>query len=174
MVKDTLQFYTKLSQLRSQIGAIEKNATNDYTHSSYFDINTLLEQLDPLLLEHKLHLSQPIIDGCVYTIIEDLESEHNVVSFLEIPSGQNPQQVGSTITYYRRYTLTSLLALRAEDNDGNQIKPSAKEQQESAKWLNPGTKDWKNAIDKKVPLAEVKKHYKISAKNEAKYLEQLS
>ena len=38
----------------------------------------------------------------------------------------DPQKMGSMITYYRRYTLQSLLGLQAEDDDGNsasQAKP---------------------------------------------------
>jgi hypothetical protein len=35
-----------------------------------------------------------------------------------LPNLQDPQ-LGSAITYYRRYTLQSLLGLQAEDDDGN-------------------------------------------------------
>ena len=38
-----------------------------------------------------------------------------------IPLGDitDPQKLGGAITYYRRYTLQSLLGLQAEDDDGN-------------------------------------------------------
>jgi hypothetical protein len=36
-----------------------------------------------------------------------------------LPNLQDPQKLGSAITYYRRYTLQSLLGLQAEDDDGN-------------------------------------------------------
>jgi hypothetical protein len=38
-----------------------------------------------------------------------------------LPNLQDPQKLGSAITY-RRYTLQSLLGLQAEDDDGNKAK----------------------------------------------------
>jgi hypothetical protein len=42
-----------------------------------------------------------------------------VTSFMALPDLTDPQKLGSCITYYRRYSLVSLLALEAEDDDGN-------------------------------------------------------
>lgn len=42
------------------------------------------------------------------------------------------------------------------------------------KWLNPNTKDWDNAVAKKIDINTVKKHYKISKLNEEKYLQEIS
>jgi hypothetical protein len=39
---------------------------------------------------------------------------------MELPQGITPQQMGSAITYYRRYTLQSALSLQAVDDDGQQ------------------------------------------------------
>ena len=36
---------------------------------------------------------------------------------MELPGGLNPQQVGSCLTYYRRYTLVSLCSLQSLDDD---------------------------------------------------------
>ena len=38
---------------------------------------------------------------------------------INLPEISDPQKLGSAITYFRRYTLQSLLALQAEDDDGN-------------------------------------------------------
>ena len=43
-------------------------------------------------------------------------------SSLELPDISDPQKLGSCITYFRRYTLVSLLGLMAEDDDGNLVK----------------------------------------------------
>jgi hypothetical protein len=37
---------------------------------------------------------------------------------MDLPQGVNPQNMGSAITYYRRYTLQSALSLQAVDDDG--------------------------------------------------------
>ena len=38
---------------------------------------------------------------------------------MELPAGLNPQQVGSAVTYFRRYCLSSLLCLQSLDDDAN-------------------------------------------------------
>ena len=40
-------------------------------------------------------------------------------SHILIPDNPDPQKIGSIITYYRRYSLQSLLLLQAQDDDGN-------------------------------------------------------
>ena len=41
------------------------------------------------------------------------------LSALKLPEMNDPQKLGSCITYYRRYTLASLLGLQAVDDDAN-------------------------------------------------------
>ena len=107
--------------LRNEIGAISKDANNPFYKSKYFDINKLINQLNPLLQKHKLCLIQPIIEGYVKSVIVDLDGG-SIESSLKLTEGLDAQKKGSEITYYRRYTLTSLLGLQAEDDDGNSAK----------------------------------------------------
>ena len=116
----------KLFKLINEIGKISKDKTNPFYKSSYFDINTLMEQLKPLLEKHKLLLMQPLtnIDGrpAIQTVIYNIESADKKVLFsneITLPDLQDPQKMGSCITYYRRYALQSALCLEAEDDDGN-------------------------------------------------------
>ena len=113
------EIYNKLSKVKSEIGKISKNKENPFFKSKYFDINSLLEHIEPLLQKNGLILLQPIHDGKVRSIIIDLDNEDSEVSELQLPDITDPQKLGSAITYYRRYTLQSLLGLQAEDDDGN-------------------------------------------------------
>ena len=61
---------------------------------------------------------QPIRDGKQYSVIIDLDGG-SFESSLTLPTDLDAQKIGSAITYYRRYTLQSLLGLQAEDDDGN-------------------------------------------------------
>ena len=79
----------------------------------------------------------------------------------------DPQKMGSMITYYRRYTLQSLLGLQAEDDDANAASKAS--QAPEKKWVNKGDKIWNAAIDKGVKIDELKKHYSISKDNQAAY-----
>lgn len=110
----------KLFALQQEIGAISKDAKNPFFKSSYFDINSLLKNLKPLLGKYKLVLHQPIIKGEVHSIIKCVDTnEITDPSSLELPKIIDPQKLGSCITYFRRYTLVSLLGLQADDDDGN-------------------------------------------------------
>ena len=45
---------------------------------------------------------------------------------MRLDTNLNSQQQGSQITYYRRYTLQSLLSLQAEDDDANSASATVK------------------------------------------------
>ena len=64
--------------------------------------------LDPILEKNRLLLTQPVFEGKVRTVIQDLDSDAELVSELDITIGSKPQDLGSEITYYRRYTLTTI------------------------------------------------------------------
>ena len=128
--------YSKLLKVQTEIGAISKDTKNPFYNSKYFDINSLLRQVMPLLQKQELVLIQPIQDGQVKSVIIDTEGG-SVESTMFLPEINDPQKLGSAITYYRRYTLQSLLALQAEDDDGNATVNEVSEVQKD--WLNENT-----------------------------------
>jgi len=108
-----------LSEAKKEIGAISKDSKNPFFKSKYFDINQLLEHVEPLLEKHGLMILQPISENKVTTMIFCIKDGDSVQSEIDLPNIQDPQKLGSAITYYRRYTLASLLALQATDDDAN-------------------------------------------------------
>jgi hypothetical protein len=64
-----------------------------------------------------LLLLQPIQNNKVCTQIIDIESGESIESSIELSQGLTSQQLGSQITYFRRYSIQSLLSLQAEDDD---------------------------------------------------------
>lgn len=109
----------KLFELQLELGGISKDAKNPFFKSKYFDINSLIQQLQPYLEKHRLLLLQPIEEDSVYTKIICLDGTGAVYSSIKLAMLNDPQKMGSQITYYRRYTLGSLLALQAVDDDAN-------------------------------------------------------
>lgn len=162
-----MNIYSKLAAVKKEIGAISKDSTNPFFKSKYFDINGLLKHVEPLLDKNGLLLLQPITDGLVCSQIIDVENGDKVDSSIQMASLSDPQKMGSMITYYRRYTLQSLLGLQAEDDDANAASKASKAPDK--KWVNKGDKIWNAAIDKGVKIDELKKHYSISKDNEAAY-----
>ena len=166
------ELYKKLAKVKSKIGKISKDKKNPFFKSMYFDINSLLEHTEPLLEENGLLLIQPLKDGKVQTVIFDLETEEFDYSEIKLPDISDPQKLGSAITYYRRYTLQSLLGLQAEDDDGNKASKAVKE--DAKEWCNIGDPAWVKAASKKMSLDDLKKYYRVSKANGEKYLEEIT
>lgn len=161
-----MNLYTKLNEVKKEIGAISKDATNPFFKSKYFDINSLLKHVEPLLQKNGLLLLQPIIKGEVFSEIVDIESGESVTSSIPLPQIDDPQKIGSCVSYYRRYTLQSLISLQSEDDDANSASQATKSQKQ---WVNKDDKIWSAAVDKGVTLTELKKHYSISRINAELY-----
>lgn len=115
---ETKNIYQKLFEAKQEIGKVAKNAKNPHFKNTYADLNALIDAVEPILLDKGLILLQPIRDGKVFTVITDVETGTFVESGISLPIGITPQQMGSAITYFRRYTLSSLLTLQAIDDDG--------------------------------------------------------
>jgi hypothetical protein len=115
---ETKNIYQKLHEAKLEIGKVAKNAKNPHFKNTYADLNALIEAVEPILLDKGLVLLQPIKEGKVFTIITSIIDSYSVESYIDLPINLNPQQLGSAVTYFRRYTLQSLLSLQAVDDDG--------------------------------------------------------
>ncbi len=179
-----MSIYKKLAEAKKEIGKISKDQKNPHFKNTYFDINKLIEEVEPILQKHGLLLLQPIQSGGVNTMIIDNEG-NNVESFMALPDLVDPQKMGSAITYYRRYTLQSLLALQAEDDDGNTASGHTKNEVEKP-WLNQFRADkktpspqWHNLLQaiadgKITSLNQVRDVYKVSKTTAAEIEKALS
>lgn len=125
-----LTFLQKLHNAKQSIKKVAKNAKNPHFKNNYADINALIEEVEPILLENRLLLLQPIEDGYVYSRIVDIDSGEICESCMKLPEITDPQKIGSAVTYYRRYTLQSLLSLQAVDDDANLSSEAVKSQKQ--------------------------------------------
>lgn len=162
-MKTELNFYEKLSAVKAEVGRISKDSSNPFFKSKYFDINSLLMHVEPIIQKNGLLLLQPIQDGLVKSIIYDTNG-FSIESGIELTGITDPQKLGSAITYFRRYTLQSLLALQAEDDDAN-LASKKTPVKDNLKWLNKNTPEFNKVVEylkKGGNIAEVEKKYKIS------------
>ena len=127
-----MSIYKKLFEAKKEIGVLTKDAKNPFFKSNYLSLNGLIDAVEIVLEKHDLILLQPITSGFVCTKIFDIETADVVMSEMQLPNIQDPQKLGSAITYYRRYTLQSLLGLQAEDDDGNSSTKQVKEERKPA------------------------------------------
>ena len=113
-----MKIYAKIHEAKKEIGIVKKNAKNPHFKNTYADLNALIEAVEPILLEKGLILLQPIKEGKVYTQIIDIDNGEMIESFIELTPNLTAQALGSQITYFRRYQISSILTLQALDDDG--------------------------------------------------------
>ena len=164
------KFLLKIAELKKETGKMSKDSTNPFFKSKYFDVNQLLEHLEPIAESKGLLILQPIINGEVYSQIIDIESGDKIESYIQLTQFTDPQKTGSAITYYRRYSLQSLLGLQAEDDDAHKASAKTVENKPDpktpTKWLIVDSEEWKR-LTKSVEagssftLAQIQKKYKI-------------
>jgi hypothetical protein len=153
--------YEDYAKLRSKIGALQKSGTNPHFKSTYVKLNTVLDEIDKHIKDSGFicFLQLPIaINGKNYLHTELIhKSGQKIMCDLElITTKQDPQMLGSSLTYMRRYSLITLLGLQDDDDDGNTASREPKSEAQKivdeakAKGLNP---DWK-AIKAKYGVKE--------------------
>jgi hypothetical protein len=103
-----------LSDFQNDCPIIHKDTKgHNYT---YADLPQIFSVINPLLKKHKLCFTQLLQDNGIRTILFHVESGEQLESFTTIPTvklgAMNEfQSYGSAVTYYRRYCLSSMLAL---------------------------------------------------------------
>lgn len=117
------EFAEALALATSEVQNPKKDSQNPHFRNRYASLEEVVYVVRTVLQKHGLVLLQhPGVykDGTVElhsTIIH--KSGHTMTWTMSVPvSKQDAQQVGSAITYARRYSLLSLFCLAAEDDDG--------------------------------------------------------
>ncbi|MEE9223073.1 MAG: ERF family protein [Nitrosomonadaceae bacterium] len=164
-------FYAALSNFQSQIPVITKNGFASFPHKSgngrteysYAKLEDITEAIKPFLVENGLSYryeqtsgeKQLITVACIVTHA-DGHSERTEMSAYGDQTGSknNIQQMASTVSYLRRYTLTGALGITVseEDNDGADSPEQQIEYFNQEKFENL-LQGWKEAVSsgKKTP-----------------------
>ncbi len=109
-----------LLKAQKAIGAAKKGATNPFFHSKYADLGSVMEACKDELNGNGVVILQPVVGTMVETVLLHESGEWMTSETPIICATQNdPQKLGSAITYARRYGLQSMLFIPAEDDDGN-------------------------------------------------------
>lgn len=115
-----MSIYKKLNDFKTKVGAIKKDSTNPHFKNKYASIESVLDTIEQPLLDAGLGFIQCVEDLNLITTIYDTESDITISSKVPlILNKQDMQQLGSAITYARRYGLVSMFGLEQEDDDGN-------------------------------------------------------
>lgn len=85
----------------------------------YADLIDVVEEVKKVTRKHKIHVFQPIThkDGVNYVSTQlTHKGEVFEASLIALNPNNNPQKLGAEITYFRRYALTSLFGIVADDD----------------------------------------------------------
>ena len=117
--------YARLIEASASFKTPTKNKSNPHFKSQYADLNEVIECVRNPLLDAGLTFTQRIIRADVepypITLQTILTDGKDTVILAEFPvQGGTPQQIGSAITYAKRYSLVAAFGLAVdEDDDGN-------------------------------------------------------
>jgi len=122
-----MDIYKKLLEVQKEIKPIVKDSVNPHFKNKYFDINTLLAEVKPVLNKHGLLLIQAVSmefgkNALVTKIVDTEDKSDGMISYSALlPDVADAQKLGGAISYLRRYSLQAILALEAEDDDANAV-----------------------------------------------------
>lgn len=136
---DGPELYAALVKAQSEVENATKGSVNPHLKNRYADLGAVLEVAKPILSANGLAIvtlpadSEPSGDARFTTTLYHASGQHAAHGFT-IPYGakRDPQGLGGTLTYARRYCLAAWLNLWAEDDDGETAvgrgggKPAAK------------------------------------------------
>jgi len=121
--------YTALLAAQKSINAAKKDANNPFFKSKYADLEAIIKAVKVPLNEAGIVILQTqetiYFEGgskdVIRTTLVDTESGESIKSDCPIICKEvnNPQALGSAITYARRYGLQTITCLPTEDDDGN-------------------------------------------------------
>ena len=123
----------------AEVENVLKDAKNPFFGSEYATLGAVLDTIKPVLRSHKLAIMQVVKRDPTGTVLLT-KLVHESGEMLDageyplLPVKQDPQGLGSAITYARRYSLAALCGIAQEDDDGNAAskpvsKPAPRQQQ---------------------------------------------
>jgi len=115
------EIFTALSKAQGEFKTAKKDANNPFFKSKYADFESVVEAVRPTLTKHGLSFVQvPMVDGDKLFLITRVC--HSSGEWLEgaypvNPTKNDPQGIGSSMTYSRRYALSAVLGIVSSDDD---------------------------------------------------------
>jgi len=173
------ELFLSVSNFQAECPKITKDSNNPFFSDAkrkvnYASLPHILSIITPILKKNGLLIVQPVVNNCVVTKLIHIESGETIESVYDIvcKDGTNPQQVGSAVSYARRYSISSLLNLNIDDDDdgnaanGNNV--VSQPQQPKKEELTPKHPNWAKAKEHLQTgglLEDIERKYIVSAEN---------
>ena len=173
------ELFNSVSNFQAECPKISKDSNNPFFSDAkrkvnYASLPHILTVITPILKKNGLLIVQPVVNNCVVTKLIHIETGQMLESAYDIvcKDSTNAQQIGSGVSYARRYSLTSILNLNIDDesdDDGNSAtnnvaKPTTPKKED----LNPKHSNWAKAKEHLQTgglMEDIERKYTISADN---------
>lgn len=142
-----------LCKFQANIGKIKKESTNPFFKSKYASLANILDVIQKPLADAGLSLCQLPDADCLTTILMHNSGEWIEATYcMPVVKTNDPQAMGSAITYAKRQCLGAVLLLNIdEDDDGEkamQRNQSKKQEVPQEKpFINPAMVQWEKAVE---------------------------
>lgn len=146
---------TALVGFHKAMGKVKKEASNPFFKSKYASLPNILDAIREPLTANNLTIVQfPTGENELTTILMHASGQFMQSSYVMKPVKNDPQGIGSCITYQRRYAVGAILSLSIdEDDDGNAASTPAKKAEPvktappvQKRTLKPGTEEWTKSV----------------------------
>ncbi len=109
---------TALCKFQGAVEKVRKSETNPFFKSKYADLSSILDVIRIPLSENGLSFVQfPKDKNGLETMLMHTSGEWMSATYEMKPTKDDPQGLGSAITYQRRYALGAILGLNIDDDD---------------------------------------------------------
>ena len=123
------ELFAALSRAQANVENVLKDSLNPHFKSKYADLASVWETIREPFTKEGLGIIQLLVGGGGGTIgirtILTHNSGESIEDTFQVPCSKpnDPQALGSAVTYGRRYSLMALCGIAPEDDDGNSAAP---------------------------------------------------
>lgn len=131
-MSETQSIYQRLISFQGELPAITKEGQNPHFRSKYATLEAIQQAIQPLLKKYGLGYMFTTVEGGLNCTVFDVDN--NSIDFIyPVNLVGKPQDVGSAISYAKRYALTAVLGLivGGEDDDGNKANDTQETKQQT-------------------------------------------
>jgi hypothetical protein len=173
------ELFNAVSNFQVECPKISKDSNNPFFSDAkrkvnYASLPHILTVITPILKKNGLLILQPVINNSVVTKLIHIETGQTLESVYDIvcKDSTNAQQIGSGVSYARRYSITSILNLNIDDDDdGNSATANGNNgtsKSISKEELTPKHSNWAKAKEHLQTgglMEDIERKYTISADN---------
>jgi len=118
----TPELATAMAKAQAEMAGAKKDSTNPHFKSKYADLASVWDACRKPLTDNGFSVLQytDIHEGQTVLVTRLIHASGDYVAgILPLPAGKNMQELGSALTYARRYGLAAMVGVAPEDDDGN-------------------------------------------------------